>query len=149
MSRAAGDGRPLKVAMIDIDHFKAVNYTYTHQVGDSVLRPKASAHLLPNYDEFFIGYRNRSAIGMRLKSVKAVTGGNALIAHVVAMDGQLVGGWRRTVEGDGVTLQLKLLTRLSPPEQKRLLGEVRRYAAFAGMPVELRGLDVKRRVAPR
>lgn len=103
-------------------------------------RPKPSAHLLPNYDEFFIGHRDRSAIGVRLNSVKAVTGGNALIANVIAMDGQLVGGWRRTLGTDRIRLDLQILTRLSAAEQKRLLSAVHRYEAFAGRTVEVRGL---------
>ena len=108
--------------------------------GDTPSRAKPSAWLLPNYDEFFIGYRDRSAIGVRLDSVKSVTGGNALIANVIAMDGQLVGGWRRTLGTDRIRLDLQVLTRLSAAEQKRLLSEVRRYEAFAGKPVTVNGL---------
>ena len=105
--------------------------------GDPPQRVGRTAHLLPNYDEFFIGYRDRGAIGERLRSIHAVTGGSALIAHVIAIDGQLVGGWKRTVARDTIRLAITLLTRLSPTEQKRLRAAVRRYAYFAGRKVEL------------
>jgi len=103
--------------------------------------PKASpsAHLLPNYDEYFIGFKDRSVIGQRLRSSKAVTGGNALMAHVVVVDGQLVGGWKRTFEKKNVVVQLELLTRLTKPEQRRVAAATRRFGEFLGSPVELRG----------
>ena len=39
---SVADARPLTVAMIDLDQFKAVNDTHTHQVGDRVLKTVAS-----------------------------------------------------------------------------------------------------------
>jgi hypothetical protein len=87
---------------------------------------RARAHLLPNYDEYFIGLVDRGAIGARLGHVGSVTGGNGLIGHVVTVNGQLVGVWRRT--GDG--LRLDLAARLSPVERRLVAREVRRLGAF-------------------
>jgi hypothetical protein len=98
-----------------------------------------SAHLLPNYDEYFIGYKDRSAIAQRLGHAKLVSGGNALIGHVVFVDGQLVGGWKRVAEKDATVVALKLLTRLAAAEQERVAAAARRFGEFLGSAVKVRG----------
>ncbi len=103
-------------------------------------RPKRSpsAHLLPNYDEYFIGFKDRSAIVQRLVDAKAVTAGNALLAHVVFVDGQLVGGWTRSVEKKSIVVTLTLQARLNAAERKRVAAAARAFGEFLNVPVELR-----------
>ena len=94
--------------------------------------PKAakSAHLLPNYDEYFIGFKDRSAIGNRIGSVDRVTGGNFLIGHVVCVNGELVGGWRRVAGRATEAVHLDLVAKLDGSERRRVEAAMKRFAAF-------------------
>ncbi len=100
--------------------------------------PSPIAHLLPNYDEYFIGFRDRGAAGRRLASSRLVTGWGFAVGHVVTIDGQLVGGWKRTVGARGAAVELMPATRLTRAEERAVAEAAERYGRFLGVPVELR-----------
>jgi hypothetical protein len=101
--------------------------------------PGRTAHLLPNYDEYFIGYKDRSAIGKRAGTAP-VTGGNALINHILTIGGEIVGRWKRVQRGGTTVVDLKLLVPLKRAERDEIELARARFEAFLGTPavVELR-----------
>lgn len=100
------------------------------------------AHLLPNYDEYFIGFRDRSAIAGRVGSRDLVKGGTVLTPHVAIIDGQLVGSWKRTIAQSEVVIDLRLVAKVSVSERNALERASRNYAQFLGLTAELRVTEV-------
>jgi hypothetical protein len=94
-------------------------------------------HLLPNYDEYFIGFKDRSAIAERVKSRDLSKGPSGLVAHIVTVDGQLAGGWRRVVRKGTTFVRVNLLTRLRGAERRALEDAVESLGVFLGTPVTL------------
>jgi hypothetical protein len=95
------------------------------------------AHLLPNYDEYFIGLKDRSAIGELVKEAGVRNAYDAFSANVVAIDGQLVGGWRRVVSAGKTVLSIHLVLELDPRQLRAITAAGRRYGEYLGMPVEV------------
>ena len=117
--------RGMEVAGSRLEVMTIEGKSYWTVAGSRDVKAPPSARLLPNYDEFFIGYKDRSAIGQRLRSSQSVMGGSALIAHVIAVNGQLVGGWKNLAKP-----QLKLGVRLTPAERKLVDVELKKLSAF-------------------
>jgi hypothetical protein len=98
--------------------------------------PKRAApvvHLLPNYDELLIAFKDRSfAFDPGVSPIAGV-----LAAHFVVVDGRIVGGYRRTLDKANVTLRLELLRSLSAAERKALNAAAERFAHSLGLAVRL------------
>jgi hypothetical protein len=107
---------------------------------DNSVRPvkekSPTAHLLPNYDEYFIGYKDRSAIGEVAKQAGIKSDDPSFLAHVIILDGQLVGGWKRTVQKDAVQIQLMLITDLTKSQRNAVERAASRYSKFLQLPLE-------------
>lgn len=92
-----------------------------------------TAFLLPNYDEFFIGYKDRSAIGKEAEAAGIKKDDAALLANVIVLDGQILGGWKRTPKKEMVQVEVSLLRALTPAEEQALVEAVQRYGRFLGL----------------
>jgi hypothetical protein len=95
------------------------------------------AHLLPNFDELVVGFKDRAAFAERLPRVSPRRRGDALLGHNICVDGQVVGGWRRTV-GKTVEVVLDLFVSLTPRERDLACRAAERYGKFIGAPVRVR-----------
>jgi len=96
-----------------------------------------TAYLLPNYDEYFIGFKDRSAIGEVAKRAGIKGDDPALIAHIIILDGQIVGGWRRTLKKDEALVETSLLTKLTEAEERAIADAAERFGKFLGLAVSL------------
>jgi hypothetical protein len=93
--------------------------------------------LLPNYDEALASFVDYSPMMddalPRARNVSDVLG-----AHIVVRDGFVVGGWRRAVSRDQVTVTVTLLLPLTAEELDALNGAAQAFGRFLGLPVDLR-----------
>lgn len=97
-------------------------------------------HLLPNYDELLIAFRDRTdAMDPGLPAPARVA--EVILAHIVVRDGLGVGGWRRSDGGSALKTVIDLLVALDDREVRELRAQVDRLSAFLGRRVEVTGLD--------
>jgi len=100
-------------------------------------RRKPEAHLLPNYDEYFIGFRDRSAILNVVKRMSLVPGDPMFTLHVVSLDGQIVGGWKRSMTAKAANVEITLAVKPKPDERKAIERAVQRYGDFLERSLEV------------
>ncbi len=92
------------------------------------------AHLLPVYDEFTVGYKDRSAA---LNPLYMKQAGNGIFTPVIMVAGKLVGTWRRTHKSDTGKIALTPFTKFSRAEMKAIADAAQRYGDFVDSSVGL------------
>ena len=99
--------------------------------------PVTRALLLPGFDEYLLGYRDRSAVLAPEHADRIVPGGNGLFRPTIVVDGQVVGTWRRTARAAEILVVPELF---GLPDAELLAGlsdAAKAYGSFLGRDVRL------------
>jgi Winged helix DNA-binding domain len=127
---AAGDA----LARISVDD---VEYFCAPAVLDQVAGVGAVL-LLPGFDEYLLGYRDRSAQLAAEHFQLVVPGGNGVFRAMIVQDGQIIGTWQRSVRASDVRLTM---TPFHPGAEvpAGAAVEAQRYAGFLGLALRQSG----------
>jgi hypothetical protein len=92
---------------------------------------RGGTHVLPAFDEFLVGYADRSA--SIDASIWGQVGMGGIIHPVVVRDGQVVGTWRRRTEKREVVCSVASFARPNGAASRDVTLALQRYASFLGL----------------
>jgi hypothetical protein len=90
---------------------------------------------LPGFDEYLLGYTDRSAVLDPAHASQVCPGGNGVFFPMIVHDGQIVGTWKRTLKKGTVVITRTPFTALSDAQAEAFEMAARRYADFLELPV--------------
>lgn len=102
------------------------------QGASSAADKTATAHLLPAYDEYYLGYKVRDAVIDASYDKKAVSN-SGVFRPMVVVDGQIVGIWKRVFKDGTVAITLSPFRSFTDIENEALLTAVKQYGKFVGL----------------
>ena len=93
-----------------------------------------SVYLLAGFDEFILGYKDRSAV-LREEHARYVTpGNNGVFMPMIVIDGHVAGIWKRTIKTKGVDIDLHPFAK-QEDRADELQAAAEKYGAFLGLPL--------------
>lgn len=118
----------------ELERLELDDTTYYHR---PALEPASAGVLaLPGFDEYVLGYQDRSAPLAAEWVGRIVPGGNGIFFPTLVVDGEIVGTWKRTVSARQISVELVPFAPLSARRHAAARAQLQRYARFMGKPLE-------------
>ena len=101
------------------------------------LEPTRDAvHLLPGFDEYLLGYQDRSAVLRAEWADRIVPGNNGVFQPTIVVNGLVVGRWHRIPSAKRASLAPEWFMGPTAKAAGGVERALRRYAAFLGLPAD-------------
>ncbi len=94
----------------------------------------SGVYLLPGFDEYLLGYKDRSAVLAAEYAPKIVPGNSGMFLPMLVVAGQVVGTWKRTLRKNALALAFIPFTPLGDVEA-RAVEAAKAYGDFLGLPL--------------
>jgi hypothetical protein len=83
---------------------------------------------MPDYDEYGIAYKDRSALFSKTNSSAQMA--NKKFPHVFIIDGKVAGSWKSSTDKDSVVVDILPFTKLPIQRDRALQKAIKDYCAF-------------------
>ena len=129
----------ISLAGADLSSRSVDGKDYWHSPGlEWGLADKGAVHLLPNFDEYTVGYRDRSALLHADYPFRPeLFAFSSILSNIVTVGGEVRGAWRKIASARGVRVEV---SPLAPPSRSVRTGveeAVRRFGRFLERPVDM------------
>ncbi|HJP96159.1 MAG TPA: winged helix DNA-binding domain-containing protein [Candidatus Saccharimonadales bacterium] len=120
------------------DRLKAVEINgaeyWTQPHAPALTEAAHGTYLLPAFDEFVIGYKDRSAVLHADHEIKIVPGSNGVFLPMVVADGQVIGVWKRKLTKK-VAIEVLLFKAPTAAQERAITEAAQHFAAFVNLPL--------------
>lgn len=103
---------------------------YFHEAQAALTAESKGVFLLPGFDEYILGYRDRSAILAVEHAAKIVPGSNGVFRPTIVHDGRVVGTWQASANKKSVRLVASGFSALSKVQTRAFARTAERYGEF-------------------
>ena len=110
------------------------DYWMAADVPDHTARDGSTVHLLPAFDEYLLGYKDRGAVLDAEEAQRVVPGKNGIFFPTIVVGGRVVGTWKRKLKKNSVDITLSPFAPQDDPGE-RAMEAARSYGDFVGLPL--------------
>jgi hypothetical protein len=101
-------------------------------------QPTGEVLVLPGFDEYLLGYKDRSLMVAEEHKQAIIPGGNGVFQSTIVRDGRVIGIWKRTLGKTRVQIAVQPLAPLRKTDRARIERAFEGYARFIRRPPEVR-----------
>ena len=118
--------------MVRAKQLQADGHVYRHLASAPPRsRLSSSIHLLPIWDEYFVAYRDRTAVPL------GRTPNGTTFQNTILIDGQVAGSWKARPSLTQLEVSAVPFRSLRPAERAHIERAAQRYGRFTGLPVSV------------
>jgi hypothetical protein len=96
-----------------------------------------STFLLPGFDEYMLGYTDRTPILAAQYAGRIVPGNNGMFMPTIVSDGQVIGLWKRILKKDKILVEAMPFEKVSKAKIKSITTQAKKYGKYLGKSVSL------------
>ncbi|MCW3839997.1 winged helix DNA-binding domain-containing protein [Micromonospora yasonensis] len=104
---------------------------------DAPREPVDDLHTLPGFDEYLLGFKDRTLMLDPAHANAVVPGNNGVFQSTVVRGGRVVGTWKRTIGKSAVTVTLQPLVPFDAALRSRVESALAGYARYLGLSLRL------------